>query len=141
LGLGHIEIIAGDDPNAALAFEEVLQMPSEQVDSALFDECHREVGLFGSVDQGFEMGQQWIELTACEMVSRMLGGWCFANNEFGWFFGKVIRELWDHVPDSTAGVGDIAAVAGDQVDVEVWDSLAGGSADVDPDVVAVGLVL
>ena len=39
--------------------------------------------------------------------------------------------------DAAAGVLDVAFVAGDEVDVEVEDGLAGGFADVPADVVAV----
>jgi hypothetical protein len=44
----------------------------------------------------------------------------------------------DDVSHAAGRVGDVAAVARDQVDVEVEDGLAGGFADVDADVEAVG---
>ena len=50
----------------------------------------------------------------------------------------VVALAGDDVADAAAGVGHVAGVAGDQVDVEVEDGLAGGGADVDADVVAVG---
>ena len=43
--------------------------------------------------------------------------------------------------DAAARIGDIAAVAWDEVDVEVGDGLTGSGPDVDADVVSIGLVL
>ena len=45
------------------------------------------------------------------------------------------------MPHPAAWVGDIAVVAWDKVDVQVGNGLTGGGTDVDPDVVALGLVL
>ena len=67
-GFGHIEVIAGDDTHAAWAIEEVLQMPSEQIESTLLDECHREVDLFGPIDRRFEIRQKRIEFASCKVA-------------------------------------------------------------------------
>jgi hypothetical protein len=86
------------------------------------------------------MGQKRIEFAAHKKARGGLGTGCFVDDKFGRLFGKVVRQLGDHVPNTTAGVRDIAVVARDQMDVQVADGLASGASDVDPDVVAVGLV-
>lgn len=48
--------------------------------------------------------------------------------------------LWDHPAHATAGVGDVANITGDEVDMEVGHALPGGSADIDPDVPSVRMV-
>ena len=53
---------------------------------------------------------------------------------------EVVALAGDDVADAAAWVGDVAGVARDEVDVEVEDGLAGGFADVDADVEAVGVV-
>jgi len=45
------------------------------------------------------------------------------------------------MPDAAARVGDIAVEAGDEVHVQMHHRLASSRADIDPDVVAVGLQL
>src|SRR5574342_160482 len=52
--------------------------------------------------------------------------------------GGVAALAGDDVPDAAPGVGHVAAVARDEVDVQVEDGLACGFADVDADVEAVG---
>ena len=47
-------------------------MPSEQIESTLLDESHREVDLFGPIDRRFEIGQKRIEFASCE-VARCTG--------------------------------------------------------------------
>jgi hypothetical protein len=54
--------------------------------------------------------------------------------------GEVVALARDDVPHAAPWVVDVAAVARDQVDVQVEDGLAGGPADVDADVVAVRAV-
>ncbi len=54
--------------------------------------------------------------------------------------GLVDALPGDDVPDAASGIADVAPVAGDDVDVEVEDGLAGGLADVDADGEAVGAV-
>jgi hypothetical protein len=115
-------------------------VPAQQIDSASRDERYGKVGLLGSVDQGLEMGQKRIEFASHKKARGGLGTGCFVDDKFGRLFGKVVRQLGDHVPNTTTGVRDIAVVARDQMDVQVADGLASGGTDVDPDVVAVGLV-
>jgi hypothetical protein len=55
-GLGHIKVIARDDSNSACAQEEVLQVPSQQIDAALLDKRHREVHLGRSIQRRFQVG-------------------------------------------------------------------------------------
>jgi hypothetical protein len=54
--------------------------------------------------------------------------------------GGVAALAGDDVPDAAPWVGYVAAVARDEVDVQVEDGLACGFADVDADVEAVGVV-
>ena len=61
--------------------------------------------------------------------------------KFRCLLGKIVRKLRDDVSDASAWVGDITAVAWDQVDMEVGDGLTGSGSDVDADVVSIGLVL
>ncbi len=73
---------------------------------------------------------------------RCIGAWGGSIDvKFGSLLGKIVRKLRDDVSDAAARVGDITAVAWDQVDVEVGDGLTGSGSDVDPDVVALGFVL
>lgn len=46
----------------------------------------------------------------------------------------------DHTPDTAAGVGDVAGIAGDEVDVEVGHRLPRGRADIDADIPPVRVV-
>jgi len=52
----------------------------------------------------------------------------------------VVPLPGDAVADSTAGVGGIAVVAGDDVAMEMKDGLAGGLAAVHAQVIAIGMV-
>ena len=49
----------------------------------------------------------------------------------------VVALARNDVANASARVGDVVLVAGDQVDVEVEDRLAGGGSDVDADIEAV----
>ena len=73
---------------------------------------------------------------------RCIGAWGGSIDvKFGSLLGKIVRKLRDDMSDAAARIGYIAAVAWDQVDVEVGDGLTGSGPDVDADVVSIGLVL
>ncbi|MFM8401464.1 MAG: hypothetical protein ACKOAH_26890, partial [Pirellula sp.] len=48
-------------------------MPSEEIQAALFDECHAEVDLGRPIDGRFQMGQQRVDFASRE-VARSMGG-------------------------------------------------------------------
>src|SRR5262245_33307805 len=66
IGLGDLEIVARQDPDAAAAIEEVLEMPLEKRDSAFEDEGREEVGVFGLVEVAPEMGEKRVALAGHE---------------------------------------------------------------------------
>ena len=54
---------------------------------------------------------------------------------------EVVGAFRDDEAHATGGIGDVAGVPGDEVDVEMWYGLASGLVLIDADVVSVGVVL
>ncbi len=97
--------------------------------AARHDEADGDVGGRGFRELLAEVGEEGVVLAPGDEA----GGGCGA-------FGQVVALAGDDVPHTATGVGDVVLVARDQVDVEMEDGLPRGFADVDADVVAVGVV-
>jgi hypothetical protein len=63
------------------------------------------------------MGQQRVDFASGEVARSMGACGGSIDVKFGCLLGKIVRKLWDDVSDAAAWVGDITAVAWDQVDV------------------------
>jgi hypothetical protein len=79
--------------------------------------------------------KQWILATLNEWEHV---GWSRGlKSHVGEWIGSGMGE---HVTDATAWVRSVAGVPWDQVEVKVWNGLAGGGSDVDTNIVAVRMV-
>jgi hypothetical protein len=132
--LGDAEVVPRHQTQPAAADQEVAEVFDDAADAALQDEGDGEVGVPGPVQAGPQVGQEGVLASAHQRlpvreVGRPPGA------------GQVVRAGGYHVANAAARVGDVAGVAGDDVDVEVKDRLARGGADVPADVEPVGPVL
>ncbi len=137
-GFGHVEIVAGKQPYLAVADEEI---EDERLDLVKSGVGHESDGQIEAGGVGHVRGHG--------IQQRVLGAAMDHPREGGWprrriadFGGlrQIVRLPRDDVPDATAWTGNIAAVARDDVHVEMRDGLAGRLTDIDADIVAGGLI-
>jgi hypothetical protein len=139
-GVGDTEVIADEDAYGGESLcggEDVL---CDDIQSGALDEAGEDIDVCGAFDAIFEeipelrirgSGGQRGLCVAGVGSGRCVGGWCGGCCE-------VVGEVWDDVANAAAWVGDITCVAGDEMDVEVWDGLSGSGSAVESDVVTVG---
>jgi len=96
------------------------------------DEADGDVGSLRAGQLLAQVGHEGVVLAARDEAALLWGG-----SRQG---GEVVAFPGDDVADAAAGVGHVAFVARDEVEVEVEDGLASGPSDVQADVVAVGVV-
>jgi hypothetical protein len=126
VGLGDLEVVAGDEADVRAAGDRAVEVGADAVEAGGLDEG-------GDDRDGVGLGEEW-EDVAGEGVGLAAGG-------EGGVLSEVVAAAGDDVADAAAGVVHVVVVAGDDVDVEVGDGLAGGGAGVEADVVAVGVEL
>lgn len=123
--LGDVEVVAGEDAEARAAAERGADVGRDDDEAALLDE--------GGEDRDLACGVEERKDVAGERIGLAAG-----RERLG---AEVVALARDDVADAAARIVDVAAVARDDVDVEVHHRLAGGRAGVQADVVAVGMKL
>ncbi|MCX6027089.1 MAG: hypothetical protein NTY23_12680 [Chloroflexi bacterium] len=112
-----------------------MQVRHQNINTAAHDE--RDVDVYGAClgQHGNKVRKQWILATLNEW-ERV--GWSRGiESHVGEWIGS---DMWEHVTDAAAWVRSVADVPWDQVEVKVWNGLAGGGSDVDANIVAVRMV-
>ena len=149
-GLGHVEVIPGQDAELATPLDEILQVLLDMREATLEDEGDRDV----HVQRGREMGPQvreqgviaaldqgppvrWLGEEGRARVAGLL--WHPVLPESLVRLTRVTCLRGYDVPDAASRVGDIPPVARDDMQMEMEDGLPRRFADVHPDVVAIGL--
>ena len=126
VGVGDVEVVTGDHAEVAAAGEQVLQRGLDAVDAAAHDEGDGDVGGHRAANVLLEQRQERLDASRREPRLAGLG------------LREVVALAGDDVANPAARIGHVAAIARDEVHVQVHHRLPGHLARVDPEVVALG---
>ncbi len=116
---------------ASSSGQQIAEVFEHAVDAALQREADDDVGAVGGGQMRDDVRQQRV-VAAGDQVPRRRGRRLTC---------QVVRAARDDVADAAAWIGDVAGIAGNDVEMQVRDGLARGLADVDPDIEAAFTVL
>jgi hypothetical protein len=137
--VGDAQVVTGEQAHPASTGEHVAQVLFQQLHAALQCERRRDRHRVCLVQQRHQVRQQRVVLAAADQQRVVAGGRSNEpNHRCG---GEVVRLGGDDMPYAATWIRHVADVARNDVDMQVEYGLTRGWADVDADVVAVGLVL
>ena len=124
-GLRDLEVVAGDEPHAGSAPKSSPERGIDAAHAALLDERSNDRHIGRSVEQRHDVPREGIGHSARRQRTR--------NRR-----GHVVSLAGDDVSHAAAWVGDVTAVPGDDVQMQVHHGLPRRGPGVEADVVAVG---
>ncbi len=127
VGIGDEEVIAGQEPDVCAARKGFKEGGSDQFETGGLDKGGEDVG-------GTGLGEPPPEL----VPERGLSGGEPERRGGRRFWSEIVGLGRDHMANAAPGIGDVAGIPRDDMDMDMGDGLAGGGAGIEPDVVAVG---
>jgi len=140
--IGGVQVISGEESHGSGARQEVLDVRLEQGEACREHEGDSDVECNGAVHVTGKRSDQRVGFAAGDDARVVPHPGVVADLRRGYRIvtARIVALARNRVAHAAAGVLGVAAVAGDDVHVEVEHGLAGGCAGVDADVVAVGVV-
>jgi hypothetical protein len=132
--VGDVEIVRGEHPNSSPSAKCFSQVIGEQAKARPHDEADNEINLVISrvIKTALQLRLEKARTTSAIEEAKLAWAWKATRRQ------EIVSSLWNHMPNSSAGIRNVTVIARDDVKMKVFNCLPTCSARVESDVIAVG---